>query len=782
MVPIPLQQKSVAMLTPLQTFLRLALLAAPIASALVAPAGAAPTYRWSNVRVGGGGFSPGIVFSPVERDLAYLRTDIGGLYRWDKGTQRWLPLQDAMPQSNYFGIESVAPDPVDANVVYAAAGMYRREAAAILRSTNRGNRWQVYPVSFRMGGNEDGRGLGERLAVDPQSTRVLYFGSRHDGLQRSTDHGATWRAVSSFPAHGFGLQRNGQNAGPTHAGISFVVIDPRRKLHGASQTLFVGVADPGAHHLYRSNDAGASWFSVPNEPPPDLLPAQAQLDSRGDLYITYVSSIGPNGIERGAVYRLSVDSDRWTDITPDKSLQPPAGGYMGLSVDRQRPGTLLVATVNRWTSGDTVWRSTDAGATWRSLKEISTREVSATPYLRWGNAHAEFGHWMAGVAIDPFNSNHAAYTTGATLYETLSLSADAAAANIAWRPWVEGVEETAVITLAAPPSGPLLYSGFGDLSGFAHDDLAVSPTTMFVHPTFANTTFLEFAELAPNVVFRSGYTRVPRGGDPNSIVTLALSRDAARTWRPIVLPAVTDASGISRRNDLRGNVPIAINADGTSLIVMTPTPLMSRDLGSTWTAVRGLPNNLRVVADRANPERLYALDFEQQRVYASTDAGEHFAAVNTSGLPTDAAGFAPKWIEAPWPLVAAPHTAGELWVFGPTSLWRSDDGGRSFREVKTSIRVEALSFGQAAPANSHPSLFAIGSRGDLRAIWRSDDEGHTWERLNDDRHEYGRRFRCIAGDRRVYGRVYVGTDGRGILVGEPNQERAPHRAEATPRR
>jgi len=28
-------------------------------------------------------------------------------------------------------------------------------------------------------------------------------------------------------------------------------------------------------------------------------------------------------------------------------------------------------------------------------------------------------------------------------------------------------------------------------------------------------------------------------------------------------------------------------------------------------------------------------------------------------------------------------------------------------------------------------------------------------------------FRCIAGDPRVFGRVYVGTDGRGILVGEP---------------
>src|SRR5882672_1850743 len=127
---------------------------------------AAPAYVWKNVQVGGGGFAPAVVFSRVEKGLAYLRTDIGGLYRWDNALGRWIPLQDSMAESTYFGIESVTPDPVDADVVYAAAGMYRWDgAAALLKSKDRGRSWDVYPVSFRMGGNEDGRGLGERLAV-----------------------------------------------------------------------------------------------------------------------------------------------------------------------------------------------------------------------------------------------------------------------------------------------------------------------------------------------------------------------------------------------------------------------------------------------------------------------------------------------------------------------------------------------------------------------------------------------------------------------------------------
>ena len=67
-----------------------------------------------------------------------------------------------MAVSSYFGGESIAPDPIDANTVYIAAGMYRTDPSAMLRSHDRGKTWDVFPVSFRMGGNEDGRGVGER--------------------------------------------------------------------------------------------------------------------------------------------------------------------------------------------------------------------------------------------------------------------------------------------------------------------------------------------------------------------------------------------------------------------------------------------------------------------------------------------------------------------------------------------------------------------------------------------------------------------------------------------
>jgi photosystem II stability/assembly factor-like uncharacterized protein len=711
------------------------------------------SYEWHNVTVGGGGFAPNVIFSRAEPNLAYLRTDMGGAYRWDGRQQRWIPLQDGNPVSSYMGIESIAADPVDPEVVYLAAGMGQWGEAAIWRSQDRGTTWTVFEVPFKMGGNEPGRGLGERLAIDPRHPSTLLFGSRHDGLQRSDDAGRTWRKVRGFPHGGLGLPANRRES---HGGVSFVLFDP------AGKAIYAAVADPAEQHLYRSTDGGESWAAVPGGPGPAMLPVKADIDDAGNLYVTYSTSIGPNEIEDGSVWRLDTRSGEWSDITPDPGSQ---GGYMGISVDRQRLGRLAVSSINRWQPGDTVWLSEDYGRTWSDLRPRSRRDTSASPFLNWGKQETEFGHWTAGLAIDPFDSGTIAYTTGDTVYRTDE--ADKPKGSMLWRPWVRGIEQTAVITLISPTGGAPVISGFGDLAGFVHDRLDVSPAGMHLHPTLTNTNNLDYAGLAPQVVVRSGTRHTQRADEGDA--SLAWSDDGGHTWQPLRVPPIAAGNQPARRYDLNGEAAINVSADGSAFIVGTPLAMVTRDRGRTWAAPEGLPAGARAIADKADPQLFYAIDFAAGRVYVSRDGARSFAPAQARGLPRDLSSAASRNRESQWPLQATPGRAGELWFKLGGALYHSEDAGQTFsRATRADVRIEEFGLGHPAPGSAYPALYAIATVGEVAGVWRSEDGGASWLRINDDAHRWGRRFRAISGDPRVYGRVYIATDGRGLLYGDPN--------------
>ncbi len=61
----------------------------------------------------------------------------------------------------------------------------------------------------------------------------------------------------------------------------------------------------------------------------------------------------------------------------------------------------------------------------------------------------------------------------------------------------------------------------------------------------------------------------------------------------------------------------------------------------------------------------------------------------------------------------------------------------------------------------------VGAVESFNAVYRSDDEANTWTRINDDQHQWGWTGAAVTGDPRVYGRVYLGTNGRGVQYGEP---------------
>ena len=72
--------------------------------------------------------------------------------------------------------------------------------------------------------------------------------------------------------------------------------------------------------------------------------------------------------------------------------------------------------------------------------------------------------------------------------------------------------------------------------------------------------------------------------------------------------------------------------------------------------------------------------------------------------------------------------------------------------------------GKPGPGRVYPALYLAGQVGEKEGFYRSDDIGQTWVRLNDDAHQFGF-VNVIKGDPRVYGRVYLGTSGRGVIYG-----------------
>ena len=113
-------------------------------------------YQWQSVVILGGGFVTGVIFSPIEKDLIYARTDIGGAYRWNPADGSWIPLTDMLgpSDSSFLGIDSLAPDPKDPNKVYIAVGMYTAGWAgngAMLRSNDRGNTWSLHRHAHQNG-------------------------------------------------------------------------------------------------------------------------------------------------------------------------------------------------------------------------------------------------------------------------------------------------------------------------------------------------------------------------------------------------------------------------------------------------------------------------------------------------------------------------------------------------------------------------------------------------------------------------------------------------------
>ncbi|KAL5494893.1 hypothetical protein ACEPAI_355 [Sanghuangporus weigelae] len=732
------------------------------------------TYKWSNVKIGGGGgFIPGIVFNPSEKGLVYARTDIGGAYR-KNADDSWTPLLDFVDDARWamWGVDALATDSVDPDRLYLATGMYTNSwdpnNGHILISTDRGDTWTSVELPFKVGGNMPGRGMGERLAVDPHDNSILYFGARSgNGLWKSTDFGKTWAEVQSFTDGGSYVPDPSDTSGLNNdkIGISFVTFDSNSgSSSSATPRIFVGVANLGSTNIYVTEDAGETWNGILGQNS-TFIPHKGVLSpAENSLYVSYSNGAGPYDGTDGSVYKYDITSKVWTNITP-VSGGDLYFGFGGLAVDYQRPGTIMVAALNSWWPDGQIFRSNDSGATWSALwqwtsypnlNKYYTYDNSLAPWLgpsyvdtTLGNL--QIGWMMEALTIDPFDSNHWLYGTGGTIYGSHDLLKWDTIHNVTIKSLADGIEETAIQALLSPPVGPNLLSAMYDLEGFVHTDLTKPPAAAYSNPTWSGAVDLDYAGNQPSHIVRIG------NDDNSSGKQVAISTDSGATWSQVY----GAADGVNGGK-------VAFSADGDTVLWRTSANgVQVSQYTNPFTAVPTLPNDAQIASDKKNNSVFYGSS--GSNFYVSRDGGKTFSSIAKLGSST-----------SPAKVIVNPNVSGDVWVSTDKGLFHSLDFGTTWSQVPIITQAWSISLGAPAETGGYPALFAIALFGSQAGYFRSDDQGVNWVQINDASLGFGAySANVISGDPRVYGRVYIGTNGRGIFYGDASDVAPAPTATAT---
>lgn len=758
------------------------------------------TMGWANAKFGGGGYVPGLIFHPTVANVLYARTDVAGAYRWDATSSKWIPITDmfGFDEGRFQGVETIALDPTDANKVYLVGGMYVNGGnARLYRSSDKGTTWNRVDLPFPAGGNNAGRAVGERLMVDPNKPSVLFYATRSQGLWKSTDSGTTWNQVTGLSTYKMTGTDIG-NLGNSPIGIEGVVFDTTVPPTGfvssgtATQTLYVTVAPDYkelaglSSYMYRSTDGGATWSGVtipslvttftdaaqttPIKPHIPHFVRDTGTAANRKFYVVFTRDTGPGAGGPGWLY--SFDGANWS--APLKTGPWTQAGLGGVSVYGSGPSTrIALGVTNTWVgSSPGVYFSQDAGASWSTIGDATNTSVG----------------WIDDVEINPFDPDNVLHVYGGGVWS----SSNASSATPSWNVMVDGIEELATRTLVTPPAGAsyLFVAGYWDVGTQVHTSLNTKPTTNPGNLTFGNGNGADMAWSNPAYIAAIGNTN----GNSNTSVVGVYSTNSGASWSAFATMPPFAPTGANIDGGGGSEANIAVMAQGklvwapstsSSNTTSNGVPYYTTDNGATWTATNLPPptqtsigSAYHLAADRRNPNKVYAYDSGGARwtntngsFYYSIDGGKTF----TKSTDTTLNGLGFQSYLSTW-LAVNPYVEGDVWLANGDNVFHSTDSGVSWTKLTTMASTPAgynhyngptyfgaqrIALGKPVPGSSYSAaVYLAGTVGGVAGIFRSDDAGATWMRINDDAHQWGG-VGALAADNNVAGRVYLAA--RGVL-------------------
>ncbi|MBN2410678.1 hypothetical protein JXQ31_03230 [candidate division KSB1 bacterium] len=685
-------------------------------------------YKWKNVAIGGGGSVPGLIIHPLVKDLVYIRTDMGSIYKWETEAKKWTPLWlwPSYENWNLTAVASIAVDPSDESglVLYAAAGKYAADWAVpekgeIFKSTDGGNTWKSTGLRVSVASNWDQR-FGERLGVDPHNSDIVYYASRMDGLWRSKDGAKTWSKVITAPT--------GNKVGTSvqdKRGLTFIVFDKNTGENKVGcNTIYLGSWVEG---VYRSIDGGETWDKLPACPPNTY---RATIGPQGQLYVTH---------EKGLA---KFNGDKWCDITPQGHK---GKRFVAVTVD---PSNLnhIITSPQEWAYNMPIFRSTDGGQTWNDIKYHRHCNVPWSPDSYWSAA-------TFTLTIDPHDNKRVWYTDWYHTWVTPDITQDVTD----WYTFEYGHEQMAPIALASPPAGEVrLYSGIADIGGFSHIEIDVFPEKMTCDMGLpaTSTTGIDYAEEDPYFVVRANAFNCGQVGE----IGCGYTMDGGETWTPMETKPFEEATG--------GRVAVSASGDRVVWLPQESCLFYTKNYGKSWLESYGAPENL--ITQFFNTDIPLASDRVLNNVFYIYADGEFFRS-ETGAEIWEHVGDLVKG-ENQRPIVkAAPGLPKEVWVsLNDDGLWQSNDGGNNFVKLPSVQQARLFDFGKN-PSDKHiPAIYVYGKINKKAGIFRSDDMGKSWNSIDTfPNPSIGAEPGTMTGDRQVFGRVYIGTNGTGIFYGQP---------------